>query len=350
MLLARMLYTQGIPCQVIEADTAVDSRHQGGMLDIHEDTGQRALRMAGLWEAFSEQVLENGDALKIIDPQGIVRLEEVGNGERPEIDRQSLRKLLADSLPPEIVRWGCKLTSVTDQGDHFSLNFADGTVERAEAVIGADGAWSRVRPVLTEVMPAYTGVTFVELRYTEVKARCPYANKLVGDGLMFALGDSKGFIGHREPNDEVCVYAALRVPENWQRNPVSQEGLAALFADWDSTYHALIAECDSLQIRPLYALPIGFRWPHSHRATLLGDAAHVMSPFAGEGVNLALADGCDLAEAISRHPNDIATAIAEYEEAMYTRSTIMAQASHDSLERLIGPNGLANVLEFFTSI
>ncbi|MGC4043116.1 MAG: FAD-dependent monooxygenase [Armatimonas sp.] len=281
LLLARLLYRQGIPCQVIETDTAVDSRHQGGMLDLHEDTGQRALRQAGLFEAFQSAVLEGGDATRILDPQGNIRFEDIGNGERPEIDRMSLRKLLVDSLPPGIIRWGSKLTAVEDKGDHFALRFADGTVEQAEVVIGADGAWSRVRPILTDITPTYTGVTFVELRYLNASVSSPTAHHMVGDGLMFALGESKGFVAHREPNDEVCVYAALRVPEDWLQSAITKELLAAQFTDWDASYQALVFEADSLERRSLYALPIGLRWPRHSRATLLGDAAHLMSPFAG---------------------------------------------------------------------
>ena len=164
------------------------------MLDIHEDTGQAALRAAGLLEAFGAH-LAHGDAMRILDKTGAVRMAHNGNGLRPEIDRGALRNLLLSSLPPGLVRWNARVTGISREESGFKLSFADGSVAPAEILIGADGAWSKVRPLVSEASPFYSGISFVELRYLDADRKHPTAAALVGKGLMFALSDERGILG-----------------------------------------------------------------------------------------------------------------------------------------------------------
>ena len=345
LMLARLLTLAGIPCEVFEADSSIDSRRQGGMLDLHEETGQTALRRAGLYEAFRAEVLENGDALRILDRDANLHLERPGNGRRPEVERGTLRKILFESLPEGTVRWNSRVTSLTRTDKGFQLSFANGQETSAEVVIGADGAWSRVRPILTEVEPAYAGVIYAELHFGDVLSRYPKASGLVGDGSVFALDDDRGFIGHREPGDRVTLYAFLRHPEP---SSFTAETLLPYFNGWHPDYLGLLTRNDGFVVRALYALPVGLRWDRVSGATLLGDAAHLMSPFAGEGVNQALADAADLAEQIALHPNDLDTAFTEYEERMVRRSSVLAAESREMLDLLVSPDPLPILLQFFS--
>jgi 2-polyprenyl-6-methoxyphenol hydroxylase-like FAD-dependent oxidoreductase len=263
LTLASVLHKNGIAATVYDADRSVASRHQGGMLDIHQETGQAALQAAGLLDAFSTLTLEHGDAMRILDKTGAVRMTDEGNGSRPEIDRGALRNLLLSSLPPGLVRWNARVTGASKVQDGFELSFADGSVMTTEILIGADGAWSKVRPLVSKASPVYSGISF-ELRYLNADQKHLKAAALVGKGMMLALSDQRGIIGHREPNNELCVYAALKVPADWFEQRISRATLHQHFADWHDDFHELLGNSDGdLLPRPISMLPVGHNWPRT---------------------------------------------------------------------------------------
>jgi 2-polyprenyl-6-methoxyphenol hydroxylase-like FAD-dependent oxidoreductase len=346
LTLARILHVHGIESVVYDADASATARHQGGMLDMHEESGQAALRAAGLFDEFQDHVLSEGDATRVLDKHGHVFLDEAGHGDRPEIDRQTLRTLLLESLPAGTVRWDARVTEV--RADR-TVVFADGSTVGADMLVGADGAWSRVRTLVTGAQPAYVGISFAEIRITDADRLHPEQAAVVGKGSLFALGDERGFLAHREPGAELCVYVAVKKPEDWIRaGTVTREALLAEFPDWDAGLRGLIANSvGELVPRPIYALPVGLRWDRVPGVTLLGDAAHLMSPFAGEGANLALQDGAALAAAIVSHPGDIEAALAAYETAMFARAEEKARESAMGAHILFQPGGPVPLVDFF---
>src|ERR1700677_1137431 len=131
LTLARVLHVHGIRATVYEAEASANARAQGGMLDIHENNGQLALKAAGLFEKFLEIIHPGGQATRVLNKDGRVLLDEPDNGTggRPEVPRGELRRILLDSLPANTVRWGHKLTAVSPSqpgGGRHMLTFADG--------------------------------------------------------------------------------------------------------------------------------------------------------------------------------------------------------------------------------
>ncbi|MFE9576871.1 FAD-dependent oxidoreductase [Nocardia sp. NPDC006044] len=357
LVLARVLHVHGIATAVYELDASPDARGQGGMLDIHVESGQAALRAAGLFEEFRALVHAGGEEMHIIDKHGNIRMQEDGgDGDRPEIDRNDLRRLLLNSLPDNTIRWGTKVVDARAVGDgRHEVILADGSTFTTDLLIGADGAWSKIRPLLSTATPAYTGVSFVECDLPDAATRNPAAAELAGGGMMFALADGKGMLSHRETDGSVHTYVALAAPADWLNSidftdtPSAKDYVLQRFQDWDDALRALVADAEGpLVPRLIHALPIGHSWDRVPGVTLLGDAAHLMSPFAGEGANLALLDGAELATALITHP-DLEQALHAYETALFPRSAELAAESAANQALMFGPDALDKLLAQMSS-
>ncbi|WP_037859191.1 FAD-dependent oxidoreductase [Streptomyces sp. NRRL S-340] len=359
LTLARVLAVHGIEAAVFDLDASPAARTQGGMLDIHEDSGQAALRAAGLHERFRELVLPGGQATRVLDRHAVVLLDEPddGTGGRPEIDRGDLRDLLLGSLPGNTVRWGAKVTGARPLGGgRHEVALADGTVFTTDLLVGADGAWSRIRPLVSAARPAYSGVSFVEADLLEADLRHPVAAGVVGDGFFFALGAGRGFLAHRETDGSVHVYVAVEAPEDWldgidfHDTEAAKERVLAHFDGWDKSLRSLVADADGpLVPRRIHALAVGHRWDRVPGVTLLGDAAHLMSPFAGEGANLAMLDGAELAGFLAARPDDTEAALSAYEERMFPRSEASAAQSAHSAALLFREDAPQGLLDMFAA-
>ncbi|MHB6911256.1 FAD-dependent oxidoreductase [Streptomyces sp. DB-54] len=355
---ARVLHVNGIEPAIFELEVSAAARTQGGMLDIHETNGQKALHAAGLHDDFLKIVHEGGQAMRLLGPDGTVHLaeEDDGTGGRPEVDRGDLRDLLLNSLPDGTIHWGRKVTGVRALGDgRHEVTFANGSAITTDLLIGADGAWSRIRPLVSNAWPAYTGISFVETDLFDADTRHPRSAAVIGGGFFIALGHECGVLAHRETDGSLHVYTALKADEGWldtvdfTDQAAAKAAVLAHFEGWDEGLRGLVADADTITPRRIHALPVGHRWDRAPGVTLLGDAAHEMSPFAGEGANLAMLDGAELALAIAAHPGDTEAALAAYEEALFPRSEASAAESAANLDRMFGERGLEQTVAFFTS-
>ncbi|MFI1760615.1 FAD-dependent oxidoreductase [Streptomyces sp. NPDC020800] len=359
---ARILQQHGITAAVHDLDACRTVRSQGGTLDMHPDSGQRALREAGLWDDFLAQARPEGQQMRLVSCDGRILFDAIppeadtteGN---PEIDRGQLRDLLLDSLKPGTVRWGHKHTHAEALGNGtHRLHFADGTSTDADLVIGADGAWSKVRRLLSEATPLYTGVTFVETGLNDAGTRHPRLAELTGNGTMMALDNNLGFVAQRNSGGHIRVYVGMRTDEDWHQRAgldltdtaAVRETLLKKFAGWSPDLLDFISHTDTgYTNRPLYALPVPHTWAHTPGVTLLGDAAHLMSPFSGMGANLAMLDGADLAHALIQSPT-IEDAIHAYEAVLHPRSVAAAEGAAEGINSAFAPDSATQTLSHMT--
>jgi 2-polyprenyl-6-methoxyphenol hydroxylase-like FAD-dependent oxidoreductase len=366
-MLARVLHVHGIPATVYEAEASSTARSQGGMLDIHEHNGQAALAAAGLTEGFRALVLEGREATRALAPDGSVLLDQPDDGGhgRPEVQRGALRQLLLDSLPDGTVRWGHKVRGVRPLGEgeaggsggsgegRYEVVFADGATVVTELLVGADGAWSRVRPLLSDATPRYTGVSYVETYLYDADTRHPAAAKAVGGGAMFALVPGKGILAHRESGGALHTYVALARPQEWFDAVDFTDAAAAAayvageFEGWAPELTALITDGETAPVlRPLNTLPADHRWDRVPGVTLIGDAAHLMIP-SGEGANLAMYDGAQLALSLAAHPGDPEAALAAYERDLFPRSAAEAADASELNTLMLGPDSPHGLIAMF---
>ncbi|MFF8729333.1 FAD-dependent oxidoreductase [Streptomyces sp. NPDC015171] len=355
LALARVLHVHGIPATVYEAEPSPTARAQGGMLDIHDHNGQRALRAAGLTDEFRALVLEGREATRVLAPDGTVLLDvpDDGTGGRPEVQRGELRRILLESLPAGTVRWGRRVSGVRALGGgRHEVAFADGTAVTTSLLVGADGAWSRVRPLLSDAVPEYIGRSFIETYLFDGDTRHPATAKAVGGGALFALAPGKAIQAHRESGGDLHTYVALTESQEWfaaidfTDAATAAARIAAEFAGWAPELTALITDGDTAPVlRTLHALPVEHRWDRVPGVTLLGDAAHLAAP-NGEGANLALYDGAELGKALAARPDDAEAALTEYEQALFPRSAAAAADGVELHELLFGeaaPHGLISM-------
>jgi 2-polyprenyl-6-methoxyphenol hydroxylase-like FAD-dependent oxidoreductase len=357
LTLARVLHVHGIPATVYEAEPSPTARTQGGMLDIHEHNGQLAIEAAGLTDVFRGLVLEGREASRVLAPDGTVLLDQPddGTGVRPEVQRGELRRMLLDALPEGTVRWGRKVsgTRALGEGSH-EVTFADGGTVVTSLLIGADGAWSRVRPLLSDAVPVYAGTSFVDTYLLDGDTRHPAAAKTVGGGALYALVPGKGLLAHRESGGNLHTYVVLSQPQDWFAAIDFTDPAAATaritreFDGWAPELTALITDGETAPVlRSINTLPIGHRWDRVPGVTLLGDAAHLSVP-NGEGANLAMLDGAELGKAIAAHPDDVEAALTEYEQALFPRSTESTTEAVRDFEVCFGADTPGSLIGLFT--
>ncbi len=303
---------------------------------IIAEAGQLALRRAGLYENFLKIARYEDQGRRLYDKDGtlIFADDDADESDRPEVDRTALRQMLLASLPAEMIRWDHGLHTVRplDNGT-YELVLESGIAGPFDLVVGADGSWSKVRPLVSSYRPQYSGITFIEFGIDDVDKSHPELAALVGRSKFGVEADGRGLIVQRNGNAHLRGYAIFRVPTEWAERTFdfaspakARARLAAEFEGWAPNILGLIeAGNDHIVPRPIHALPVGHHWQNRLGITLLGDAAHVMSPFGGEGVNAAMLDAAELARQLLEN-EDWKVAVKTYEAEMFDR--VIEPAEH----------------------
>ena len=332
--LGRLLQMRGFNVKVFERDASATARPQGGSLDLRPDSGQRAIDAAKLSDVFARFSRDEAKAFKMIDSDGN---EMPGMGEEthedagPEIDRKDLRQLLIDSLAPGTVAWDHAVEAVHSEADgRWRLEFKDQAPVVADFVVGADGIGSKVRSCLTTVQPVYTGVNMIAANIRKELWRGSKIDEVLGEGSVMFAGGGKTVFVQRCNHDLILLYFTLKVAADWPKSAgVSLDDKEAVLAtvseayrDWSPELIAMLMQVqDTFHMWPNSVMPQDYTWETQPGLTMLGDASHVMPPYTGRGVNLAMLDALELADALAAGSRgDVTAAVKAFEAGMQQRT------------------------------
>lgn len=365
LTLARLLQLRGANVKVYERDENRHIRLQGATLDLHFESGLKAIEAAGLLDAFKENYRPDNDKYRVVDQNGIIfhddhQKESTGDfGDkwfRPEIDRGPLRDILLDSLEPETVFWDSHIVSVENIENMWQIVFQNGNIANADIVIGADGANSKIRPFLTPIKPVYSGVTYLVGNIENSEKNTPQINDLLKGGKISAMADSKTLFLSAKGDGSLDFYIGWKTDENWAaKSGIDFKNVKQVqtwfneeFKNWSAIWQELFKENETSFVpRPLYGMPSDQYWKSQSNITLLGDAAHLLPP-NGEGVNAAMLDALELSENLTngKFPN-LKEAIADYEKEMFERFVKEEKVTEEFLDFMYSPKGLEIMVEMF---
>lgn len=368
LTLARLLQLKSLNIKVYERDFDKTARVQGSPLDLHDESGLAALSKANLLDEFKNNFLPGADKKKIMNERAEIFFsdhetkpdENFGHEHfRPEIDRGALRKIMLESLQPETIVWDSHFISMDKHNSGWLLHFKNGNSIYADMVIGADGANSKIRPYITNNKAFYSGITMLEGNIYDAKNTIPQIYTLLNEGKIMAFGQSKDLFVGQKGNGDVGFGASFKTDENWVSNSGLDfsdktqllEWFKKEFSEWSSIWHELFENAEPSFIpRPIYCMPLNQTWETLPNLTMLGDAAHVMPPFAGEGVNMAMLDALELSECLTSDKyHTIQDAISFYETNMCKRAANAAKESLENGELMHSENALTTMLAFFSN-
>ncbi|MGH1516430.1 FAD-dependent oxidoreductase [Chryseobacterium sp. JK1] len=354
LTLAKLLQQKGVNVQVYERDKSQSSRVQGSIVDLHFDSGLKAINAAGLLEEFAANYMPGADKYRLLDIKGNILLDDgnqkgtadFGNEHfRPEIDRGKLRDILLASLLPDTVIWNSQFVSMHEVKNGWELHFKNGNTAFADIVIGSDGYRSLVRPILTDIKALYSGATIIQGEINHPKDECPEIFQWVDQANLMAMGAGSTIAVQLRGDGGLTFYAASMHPENWgETNGIDFKDAGAVrsylndhFKEWNEVFFTLFEACQHFVLRPLNYFPMEHQWTTRAGLTLIGDAAHLMPP-NGEGVNLAMLDALDLSECLTNTAfNDLHTATAAYENIMFERAAGLSRETVEGIADFASP-------------
>ena len=357
LMLGLLLQRQDFSFTIYERGYQNMHSDRGGSLDIHDDSGQLPLKEAGIFENFRKHARYEGEDTRIVNKDGEILYDEdaEGEGNRPEIDRGKLCDIIMEQIHPENIKYGFKFEKLIqrDNGE-VELVFENGTTVMTNLVIGADGAFSQIRSYLTNAKPEYTGISMIEMNSDENEH--PDLLKFNKNGKLIGLGGDQAILGQRNGDGRIMAYISFKTKyeklDEYRKLSLDalKERLLAEYSDWDSELQNYIAySYDDIKFRRIYKLPIGLTWATQPNITIIGDAAHLMSPFAGEGVNMALYDAYLLAESFKNF-NNLTEVLKVYEQQMFETTKVHAKESQDNLEIFFSENGAKKMAQFFLDV
>jgi len=365
LTLARLLQLQNAEVKVFERDFNQNVRVQGSTLDLHEGTGLEAMKRAGLLDEFYKHHRTDASKMLLVDRSLNIKFDDhhfskFTSETRPEIDRGPLRDILLGSLLANTVTWDSNFSAMEKENNGWRIHFKNGTSFYADLVVAADGANSKVRPYLSSINPIYSGITLIQGDIDQAAKNVPTLFTFAKGGKVMAFDDEK-MIGYGSKGDgSIMFVACFKCPEDWLRESRVDfrnkdqvlSWFKKEFSKWSDKWHEFFTADEVRFIpRPQYYFPFEQKWNAQENLTMIGDAAHWMPPFAGEGANVAMQDSFELVEVLkSSQFSDLKMAIAHFEKDMITRGADATRQTLENTERMFSKNGLEQMTSFFNQV
>jgi salicylate hydroxylase len=236
------------------------------------------------------------------------------------VHRADLLEVLAGALRTTQIRFGARCIGVGGGERAAAARFADGSAIEADIVVGADGIHSVVRNALFGAdAPRFTGC----ICWRGMAAADAVPSDInIADGALW-MGPHGHVVHYPVRRGELLNIVAHFDSDAWTEESWTREcdvaEVITTYAGWNSALTRLFSCSERWYKWALYDRDPLERWSRG-RATLLGDSAHAMLPYLGQGAAMAIEDGYVLAAMIAKQPGDLDAALADYERIRTPRA------------------------------
>ncbi|KAJ9149939.1 Monooxygenase [Pleurostoma richardsiae] len=313
-------------------ERSVENSHpHGGCLDLHVGSGQRAMQEAGVFDEFKKSSRDGDATIHLLYNHEGDKLLSWGEGrDAPEIDRWQLRRVLLLAIPKDKIVWSKTVTGAArDENGRVILSFRDGTTASGfKLVVGADGTFSKIRHLVTPAKPTFSGQIYITTKIHPTNPFYDAMQSMCRMGSMVIMGRRRHMFNSRQGDGHYRIDIGIQGTEDLAISAfgdlTDHEAVKKFllqddyFGRYAPQFQDIIKYSEG-PFRPwlMYYMPTEFlNWTSATGVTLIGDAAHVTTPFVGDGVNCAMRDSVILAHKLKEF-GVTQKAIAEYEKEMF---------------------------------